>query len=59
MNEPSKAFMEALNAAMHAHPNQRAAQVIVNALGPDPFYVSDDAATTSLWAYARKDYTHD
>jgi hypothetical protein len=51
MHDPSNAFLAALNAAMAAHPQQRAAQVIVNALGTDPFYLDDYEATQKLWKY--------
>lgn len=50
MAEPIRrpdAVLSALKAACDAHPDQRVMQVIVNALGTDPFYVEDcDAALT-------------
>lgn len=42
------AVLAALKAACEAHPDQRVMQVIVNALGPDPFYVEDAQAIQRL-----------
>lgn len=36
------------------YPDQRVMQVIVNALGTDPFYVEDDEAIKALMAYSEK-----
>lgn len=41
----------ALKAACDAHPSQRVAQVVVNALGTDPFYVEDGDAIGKLYDY--------
>jgi hypothetical protein len=46
------AVLVALKAACAAHPTQRVAQVIVNALGSDPFYVEDRKAARLLADYA-------
>jgi hypothetical protein len=42
----------ALWEACRKHPDQRVTQVIVNALGTDPFYVEDPDAITKLYEYA-------
>jgi hypothetical protein len=42
----------ALRAACARHPEQRVMQVIVNALGTDPFYVEDTDAAHKLADYA-------
>jgi hypothetical protein len=47
-----KSVLIALEAACRAHPSQRVAQVVVNALGADPFYVEDDEAASELYKYA-------
>lgn len=55
-NEPIRnpgAALSALRAACMTHPDQRMGQVIVNALGADPFYVEDDDAEAKLYAYAQ------
>lgn len=41
----------ALKAACVAHPTQRVTQVIVNALGTDPFYMEDEEAEELLIKY--------
>lgn len=51
---PAVAVVHALEVACQAHPSQRVAQVIVNALGRDPFYMDDDEARERLYDYARK-----
>lgn len=45
--------VNALQLACEAYPNQRVTQIIVNALGADPFYVEDLEAAAALNAYAR------
>lgn len=57
MAEPVRcpsAVMTALGVACRAHPDQRVMQVIVNALGVDPFYVEDMDAHNALLAYAAR-----
>lgn len=51
---PSVAVIRALEVACQAHPSQRVGQVIVNALGEDPFYLDNDEALERLNAYAAK-----
>lgn len=46
--------VHALEVACQAHPSQRVAQVIVNALGRDPFYMDNEEARERLYDYARK-----
>jgi hypothetical protein len=46
------AVLLALKAACLAHPDQRVTQVIVNALGEDPFYVENEKAAAKLADYA-------
>lgn len=48
------AVIDALRAACAMHPTQRVMQVIVNAIGVDPFYVEDDHAAKRLNAYAEE-----
>lgn len=45
--------LRALMAACASHPDQRVMQVIVNALGPDPYYIEDSEALVLLTKYAR------
>lgn len=54
MSGTAKTVADALVAACDAHPEQRVMQVLVNALGVDPFYVPDDEAARKLYAYAAK-----
>lgn len=54
MRSHPEAFAAALKAACIAHPQQRSCQVIVNALGLDPFYMEDSEAINKLFAYARE-----
>ena len=51
---PAVAVVRALEAACMAHPTQRVGQVIVNALGTDPFYLDNDEAHAKLADYCRK-----
>jgi hypothetical protein len=44
----------ALQQAVEAYPDQRVMQVIVNALGEDPFYVEDTDAAAALYSYATR-----
>ena len=44
--------LDALLRACLAHPEQRVMQVVVNALGTDPFYVEDPDAVRKLQDYA-------
>lgn len=46
--------IRALEVACAAHPSQRVMQVIVNALGEDPFYAEDEDAESMLYEYAAK-----
>lgn len=46
------AVTAALLGACAAHPQQRVAQVLVNALGTDPFYMNDDEVIRKLNEYA-------
>ena len=46
-------FDSALRAAQLNHPEQRTCQILVNALGEDPFYMEDAQAIVLLYAYAR------
>lgn len=46
--------LSALSAACRAYPDQRVAQVIVNALGTDPFHVDDITAADLLSKYAQR-----
>lgn len=48
--------LAALSAAVIAHPDQRVMQVVVNALGTDPFYVEDQDAALKLKDYALQTY---
>lgn len=55
MAEPIRnpaSVLAALKGACEAHPDQRVMQVVVNALGEDPFYVEDAEAVEALVAYA-------
>jgi hypothetical protein len=52
-NREPESVLFALRAACDAHPDQRVAQVIVNALGTDPFYIEDRDAAQRLADYAR------
>lgn len=55
MPEPVRMPAEVISALMAAcsrHPSQRVMQVIVNALGIDPFYVEDEDAIRKLYEYA-------
>lgn len=47
-------MLGALRVACASHPTQRVAQVLVNALGPDPFYIEDVDARTLLYDYAKE-----
>ena len=49
-------FARALTEACRAHPEQRTCQVIVNALGTDPFHMEDEAAIAKLREYAEMGY---
>lgn len=53
IRDPAK-VLAALAAASASHPNQRVMQVIVNALGEDPFYIEDMKAAERLYEYARQ-----
>jgi len=46
--------VEALRAALEAHPEQRAGQIIFNALGSDPFYYSHKSVAERLQRYAKR-----
>lgn len=54
MRSNPSAFVAALRAAQTAHPSMRTCQILVNALGIDPFYVEDGEAVAKLYAYAQK-----
>lgn len=52
------ALASALKAAKNKYPDQRLAQIIVNALPPklnnDPFYLTDLELTQLIWEYVAK-----
>lgn len=50
----AREVIRALKTACAAHPEQRVTQVLVNALGSDPFYVEDPEAARKLYEYAAK-----
>lgn len=50
----TKEFTLALEAACQRHPEQRICQVLVNALGEDPFYLDDNEAIKKLYAYSKQ-----
>jgi hypothetical protein len=52
MRSYPRRFAQALSIACEAHPSQRTCQILVNALGGDPFYMEDDAAIHKLYEYA-------
>lgn len=49
-NKPD-AVAAALKAACQCYPEMRTAQILVNALGRDPFYLEDEDMIVGLYAY--------
>lgn len=47
-------FAEALAVCQYVYASQRTCQILVNALGADPFSIEDDEAVTLLYDYAGK-----
>jgi hypothetical protein len=51
MRSKPDAFAETLRVAQELHPTLRTCQILVNALGTDPFYLEDDEAIERLHAW--------
>lgn len=55
MRDPKRIdpFLKRLSAVWKANPDLRLGQLVVNALGPDPFYVEDDDLLRRLEEYTK------
>jgi hypothetical protein len=53
MNEAKRDAWEALRAAVEEFPELRLCQLIVNVVGPDPFYLTDERFAAELLAYTK------